>query len=590
MSDETIIPGAGTINTEPILARFELRQGTVDEWKEAGKLDTRSGEPLLGFQNNGEIVLKIGDGTKNKTWEQLKGFSTAELMEIHKYMEEHGGSWDAIRLSSDDDKKQFKFEVNTQTLRHITQDDADSDKIASGLIYNAGDEGSDSFTGSTPDDMKVEGKSTFAAGRNIQIGANYASALGTSHINNGYASFAAGNGNILTKLDDSELDGKTNNKNSRYAAAIGSTVMTVGHSSFSAGYGCKQKNFVTGLSINTSNQAVYDKWKGYGDSQKPAIAYGNFSARFGQYNIAIGTGSFTAGSWTAAIGNGSVAFGGKTIASGDYSFVCGSNNTVGAYGFSAGVSNVVKSTETGVAIGQSNYLGGGLYNFAAGCKNQTSANGAILLGSGLKTYAPNSLTIGQFNENKSNAIFIVGNGTGNVTDIELNAETGLSDKASIKRNNAFVVYTDGHAEIAYVNPKVEASVPTVQWTRTEISNFDFSNNKTISDIQSAIDDINNLNINDRLNALEVSTGVVELYGTSIRLTPGKEISIAQAIGNVDDYVKNVVESQAVNAGTAIEQHKDDSSIHFKIHYDSNEPDSALGKIGDIYIQIAPEGV
>lgn len=62
--------------------------------------------------------------------------------------------------------------------------------------------------------------------------------------------------------------------------------------------------------------------------------------------------------------------------------------------------------------------------------NMQSANSALLgLGLKLSTSTPNSLTCGKYNDPKSNALFMVGNG---------------SDAA---RSNAFVVYSDGTAEL-----------------------------------------------------------------------------------------------------------------------------------------------
>ena len=76
MSDEVIIPGEGIVNTDPIFARFQLRQGTVQDWEEAilkGSEIPFRGEPIIGWDGN-KPILKIGDGN-NITWNELPTIS-----------------------------------------------------------------------------------------------------------------------------------------------------------------------------------------------------------------------------------------------------------------------------------------------------------------------------------------------------------------------------------------------------------------------------------------------------------------------------------------------------------------------------------
>ena len=277
-----------------------------------------------------------------------------QLEEIHDYMIEHGGSWDAIELESAEANKQFMFEANTKTLRHITQDDADSTKIASGLIYNAGQNGSASFTGSNPDNMIVSGKSTFGVGRNIKVEANYACALGSHHNVTGYGAFAGGTGNILTTLANN--NGST--KNSQYATAFGQQVGTIGAASFSAGTGDSAiSNFVQNLTASNSKEEVYNEWIALNRGKRPSISWGDWSARFGSYNISIGNNSFVTGGYNAAVGDYSAAFGENTFVLHDHSFVCGSNNLVDwKESFAAGSNNKVYDQRS-LVVGGNNIAG-----------------------------------------------------------------------------------------------------------------------------------------------------------------------------------------------------------------------------------------
>ena len=532
------------INTEIINTQFLIRRGNINEWNEVNPIPAL-GEPCLGYKikegTSEEIesyILKIGDG--QRSWTELEGFGTADLAEIHKYMEEHGGAWDAIKLESTEANKQFIFEVNTKALRHITQDDADPTKIASGLIYNAGQNGSASFTGSNPDNMIVSGKSTFAAGRNIKVNANYASALGAHHINEGYGAFAAGTGNILITLANN--NGKT--KNSQYATAFGQQVGTIGAASFSAGTGDSAiSDFVQTLTANNSKEEVYSYWIGFNRGKRPSISWGDWSARFGSYNISIGNNSFVAGGYNAAVGDYSAAFGENTIAKEDWSFVCGANNNALKYGFACGgnntmlgerafvagynntvntysaafgQSNIIKGThgfatgysnsiyETGAShsgvIGMNNHIGyGGYYSFVAGLNNVSHNNGATVLGAGLISSTSYGLTVGRLNKEVSNALFVVGNGTGDVQGCTINRETHKINYNGATPSNAFVVYNDGHAEVTKDDTSNNNSIPRMQTLKAELAKK--VDNTTYSTYINANNNTNNTQ-NERLTTLE----------------------------------------------------------------------------------------
>ena len=532
------------ITTETINTIFQIRQGNILDWNDKNPI-LSSGEPAIAFRydNNNvivEYIIKIGDGVKS--WNELEGFSTAELQSIKKYMAEHGGSWDAIELESTEANKQFMFEANTKTLRHITQDDADSTKIASGLIYNAWQNGSAGFTGSNPDNMIVSGKSTFGVGRNIKVEANYACALGSHHNVTGYGAFAGGTGNIITTLKNNS--GTT--KNSQYATAFGQIVGTIGAASFSVGTGSSNiQSFVDALTFSNTSQQVYETWKKLERGTRPSISWGDWSARFGSYNISIGNNSFVAGGYNAAVGKYSVAFGENTWAEGDYSFVCGSGNTVlkhgvvggtnntatgdyafiagyenvanaysavfgqsnqakGSHGFISGWSNTIHSegaSHSGV-IGMKNYIGyGGYYSLVAGLNNISHNNGAMVLGAGLISSSNYSLTVGRLNKEVSGGLFVVGNGTGDVKECSINQTTNQIEYNGATPANAFVVYQDGHAEVASDNTSIDNSVPRWKTVKEDLSKKD---NATSYNSYVTTNNSKNTEQDNRLTSLETN--------------------------------------------------------------------------------------
>lgn len=520
-----------TSTTEVVNIQYQLRQGNKTKW-ETENPTLLSGEPGIAFEEiegKAYYTIKIGDGTNS--WNNLEGFNTSDIEKIKKYMEEHGGAWDAISLASDEENKEFIFQSNTQTLRHVTPDYEYPDRIAAGLIYNAGQGGSSSFE-KGDDDMRVQGKNTFAAGRNIKVNANYASALGSHHVNEGYGAFAAGTGNILTTLKNN--NGKT--KNSQYAIACGQQVGTIGAASFSAGTGDSAiSNFVQNLTASNSKAEVYNKWIALNRDKRPSISWGDWSARFGSYNISIGNNSFVAGGYNAAVGDCSAAFGTDTFALHDFSFVCGSynlvdwkesfaagsnnkvydqrsfvvggnniagikgrcaeqekeeeennipegnrkiigynavfgqnNSALSTHGFISGYNNTIAgagTTHSGI-VGMGNYIGsGGYYSFVAGLNNLLSNNGSTLFGSGLISSKNYGLTVGRLNAKNDKALFIVGNGSGDPRNCEIqNGE--MIDPEGAERSNAFMVFEDGHAEIArddinnpYCVPRMETLKP-----------------------------------------------------------------------------------------------------------------------------------
>ena len=218
-----------------------------------------------------------------------------------------------------------------------------------------------------------------------------------------------------------------------FGAAFGQE-NTVGYSAFATGI----KNKALGKTsvaegINTSSTGLGSHSEG-GDTE----ASGNFSHAQGKGTKATGYTSFAqglnsealedcafaGGNTTKAKGKGTVALGKGTVAEKDYAF----------------------------AEGYETYARG-RYSHAAGYR--TTAYTDNTFASGEKTYAgyKNQFTLGQYNNNKKDTLFEIGNGS--------------SDE---NRTNAFEVYKDGTAKLK-VQGESENSVVIKQYVDNKISSL-----------------------------------------------------------------------------------------------------------------------
>ena len=463
MEENVIIPQGGVTSTEATSARFVLRQGEVDEWTIAEYSAPLKGEPIIGWEND-KPILKIGNGSGK--WDELPGLGAEELAEIKKYMDEHGGSWDAIKLEDDN----FSFCVNQNLLSHTTGGEAAGFIFTP--IYNALGEN---------DKMELPYWGNLAVGKSIRINNTYSSAFGSYHNIEATGAFVTGIHNTI-------LRNKT--YTGQYAVVMGQSVGAIGNASFSTGFGpegaCQQFFYTL---QNTENPVLLDVWKGVSSDRgkRPAIAVGKYSARFGLnnatlgyasfaaggYNVANGDYSFTMGENTQSLGKHSCSFGYEVTAEGDgstgfgknnqangscsfvggymnqslgnYSTAFGQNNkTTSSNSFAVGTSNIA-SGSSAIAVGNNNLVSN-QYSFGAGLANLLVNKQSFALGSGLQSQNTGEVLVGYLNKKVNDAILTVGNGTGNIERCKI-VDGKSVDPEGTERSNAFVVYTDGHAEV-----------------------------------------------------------------------------------------------------------------------------------------------
>ncbi|WP_420572842.1 hypothetical protein [Kordia sp.] len=186
----------------------------------------------------------------------------------------------------------------------------------------------------------------------------------------------------------------------------------------------------------------------YGATGSYAFSAGIVTTASGFGATALGNGSsatadnaFAAGGASTASGESSVALGRGTIASGDYSFAVGENSQATDEYANAFGNNSVASGFSSFAVGGSTASGtysvafggstaSGNTSFSAGANNFAGGQTSVALGRFTRVTNDSATAIGLFNEDDTNALFMIGNGTG-VT----------------ARNNAFSVMESGVVNI-----------------------------------------------------------------------------------------------------------------------------------------------
>jgi hypothetical protein len=355
--------------------------------------------------------------------------------------------------------------------------------------------------------MIVEGKSSYAIGRNIKIlddpnalaedekVANYVTALGAHHNVSGYGSLTSGVNNTVTS-------------HAKYAVTSGNQLFNNGSRAVAFGESTNrltkilsQKNLTTTDIINLNAEDFEALFL----PERTSVAWGSYSFISGRDNITYGQSSVAIGEWLFAggeystvfgyanrvLGSKSAAFGDQNIVKANNALVAGSQNVVendidgNGYSTTVGLLNSVKgkytfttgwknqnngsasvalgwanriSGQASVVTGQENIINTG-YAFAAGTKSYANHYGSSVLGMGLKSSTQNGTVVGQFNQTKKDMLFAVGNGSGVAKDIVMQDNNTFKDGENIKRSNAFEVYKDGHAEVASMG-ETENSVST----------------------------------------------------------------------------------------------------------------------------------
>ena len=328
---------------------------------------------------------------------------------------------------------------------------------AAGVIYSlygSADNAEDINEYGTGDNIIVDGKSSFAVGRNIKIlrdtennsKPNYSAAFGAHHNMYGYGSVAFGSDSTVYS-------------NSQYSFTAGRQVSNYGSKAIIAGESTNKfdniinkRTDVNSMKDITSEQML-TIFKEAGNGKETALAYGDYSTNFGQNNITYGENSVALGVQNFTGENSSIALGHDNEVLGEYAVGLGTGHKIKGEGaVAAGYHNIID--ENGYdpigafTVGMNNLVTGG-YAFAGGVKSQATRYGSFALGYGIKTDNYNAMFVGRLNDNTdSSIIFGVGNGTGDVSNISLSEDAkSFKDGEGILRKNAFTVHSDGHAEV-----------------------------------------------------------------------------------------------------------------------------------------------
>ena len=197
-------------------------------------------------------------------------------------------------------------------------------------------------------------------------------------------------------------------------------------------------------------------------------ASGKFSSVFCGKGLALGKRSFVYGTSGIAYGDYSSAGGDQALAYGLGSDAMGcATSAIGPY-------SSVKGMES-KAVGEGSDAGGyatqaeGRFSFTRGFK--TIATGLFATTFGAETSANEScqFVVGKHNDNKSNTLFEVGNGSG---------------EGETPKSNAFEVYLDGHAEVQ-TQGTTDNSIVTKKYVdniKAEIENIKTSIEATLDGI------------------------------------------------------------------------------------------------------------
>lgn len=433
---------------------FLLRRGLISKWEEKNPI-LEYGEPGVGYEIEEvedetieptvlSYVLKIGDG--KKPWNDLDPVASDKEVQL-KY-------------------ENFEYEINNLINQYIVLGPPQEDGTrlpAAGIVfspYGSQDAAGDIGEYSISDELVVDGKSSFAVGRNIKIlttmdetgkvtaKPNYCSAFGAHHKMYGYGSAAFGNASTVYSNSQYSLTAGRNLTN------YGSKAVISGESSNTFESVIAKRDDIGSIKDIKSAEQMLSIFKEAGTGKETALAYGDYSANFGRDNITYGTNSVALGVQNFSGGHASNALGHANEVMGKYATGVGTNNKVNgesatAFGFHNIITNNGHDPLGSFASGMNNLVTGG-YSFASGVKSQASSYGSVALGYGIKADNSNSMFVGRLNDaTDDSVIFGVGNGTGDVANINLSSDgKTLEDGKGIARSNAFTVHSDGHAQIA----------------------------------------------------------------------------------------------------------------------------------------------
>lgn len=470
MSDEIIIPGEGVVNTDSVFARFQLRQGDVDEWTNAEYSAPLQGEPIIGWKN-GKPILKIGNG--NDKWNELPniGGLTNENIEIGKTIQKQdyttnvnnrgktftdtlNGEEVAIYSITSDDKYPVYGEVFNDYYNNIN---LGKGGIVTG-VYN-----------------RVLANYSSAEGNNVEVRAELSHGEGHSTVVDAFdnipeykkVSFPAGyNEDGTVKWEEKMIykygGGESTHVQGRNTTALGNGAHCEGDSS-------KQATSIDGYT-NESNKTnpeadtiIYNLWLNTPASSTDnngrnfSIARGVGAHTEGQDCVSIGSGAHAGGYRSAAFGDQSFAHGVLSTAKADFATAFNHSTVLGEYGFGGGYNTFVNYS-SGTAFGDQTSANS-YATFVAGRKNLARTEASSVFGWGNQSTNRFQTVVGKLNAESNDALFVVGNGKSGLNKTDKGADinwdcvsqtvdgTGKLEDNGCDRSNAFMVFEDGHAEV-----------------------------------------------------------------------------------------------------------------------------------------------
>ena len=290
---------------------------------------------------------------------------------------------------------------------------------------------------------RATGTGSHAEGENTQALHRTAHAEGYSTIANGIYSHAEGNlshaigSNSHAEGDSTEAMGISAHAEGSATGAEGNYSHAEGYGSMSQGENAHAEGYYTGANSKNSHaegQETQSNNEGAHAEGVHTIANGIGSHAEGGETTATGSYAHTEGYLTSTTYRYAHAEGRKTVASGESAHAEGEVSTA------SGTASHAEGQQT-TASGRWSHAEGsvtkaiGDKSHAGGRKSEAHGENSFAHGQTVKAKEDNQFVVGKYNADNSNAIFIVGNGTG----------TAYDDK---QYANAFMVLKDGRAVIA----------------------------------------------------------------------------------------------------------------------------------------------
>ncbi len=263
----------------------------------------------------------------------------------------------------------------------------------------------------------AEGRQNIASGKNSHVEGRYNKAIGSTSHSEGLYTVAKGH--------QSHAEGRECEANGDYSHAEGSISKAIGAVSHAEGCETKaQGHFSHAEGLQTKALKDHSHAEGLG-----SIASGNRSHAENSNTEASGDAAHAEGHGTKASGSASHSEGYQTTAQGTYSHTEGLNSLADGY-YSHAEGGDTTASGWGAHAEGCNTTASGWGTHAEGSDTVAFGKGAHAGGIGTKTSQAGQRAIGLYNDNKTDTLFEIGNGTSD-TD----------------RKNAFEVYEDGHAEV-----------------------------------------------------------------------------------------------------------------------------------------------